>query len=372
MNIFTYYIATYYLMLVALGGLWLMTRLNSHFGHGTQRILFIAMTELLILSFAETGEMYYKMQPEPSMWRVFFSFIGYSLRPAVMLTLMPLVIRNKKVFSLLCIPELIVILTYATGFFSGIAFSYNAQNGFVRGPLNYVSIYAAFIYFAAFILGTNRFFRENNWEQAVVLLFLLCTNLLAIFFEISNITSNLNNSTFAIAILIYYLYLHIQTSRRDPVTGLLNRSSFYSDSERRSEKITAVVSIDMNELKWINDTEGHEAGDAGLRTLSECFLSARDKNSSPYRIGGDEFCILCRSMDEAAVCTLIDRIRENVSRTRYSCAIGYAMRRQPLSFSELCKAADAAMYENKAEMKRKAAESGKELHLREHQLNYFR
>lgn len=372
MNIFTYYIATYYLMLVALGGLWLMTRLNSHFGHSTRHILFIAMTELLILSFAETGEMYFKMQPEPSMWRVFFSFIGYSLRPAVMLSLLPLVIRNKKVFSLLCIPELLVIITYATGFFSDIAFSYNAENGFVRGPLNYVSVYAAFIYFAAFILGTNRFFKENNWEQAVVLLFLLCTILIAIVFEINNITSNLNNSTYAIAMLLYYLYLHIQVSRRDPVTGLLNRSSFYSDSGRRNEKITAVISIDMNELKWINDTEGHEAGDNGLRALSECFLASTDKNTAPYRIGGDEFCILCRGTDEKAVRALIYRIRQNVSKTRYSCAIGYAMRRQPLSFTELCKAADAAMYENKAEMKRKAAESGKELHLREHQLNYFR
>ena len=372
MEILSHYLMSYYLMLVALGGLLIMTRMNSHFGHSTRRILFIAMSELFLLSIVETCEWYCSQLTEPTIWRVLFSFIGYSMRPAIMLTLLPIVVRNRKMYALLWIPEIIVICTYATGFFSKLAFYYDEFNIFRRGPLNYVSLYAALVYFAAFILGTNRFFKEKNWEQAVVLLFLVFTNLFACFLEIHDITSSLNNSTYAIALLLYYLYLHIQISRRDPVTGLLNRSSFYADSGRRGEKITAVISIDMNELKWINDTEGHEAGDAGLIALSECFLASTDKHSFPYRIGGDEFCILCRGASEDDVTALIGRIRDAVAQTRYSCAIGYAMCTPEQSFTQICKTADTAMYADKAEMKRRAAEEGRDLHLRDHQLNYFR
>ena len=62
-----------------------------------------------------------------------------------------------------------------------------------------------------------------------------------------------------------------------------------------------IVSIDMNGLKEINDKEGHAAGDKALETIAICFLSATTTKETVYRIGGDEFVILCRRVSEDEV-----------------------------------------------------------------------
>ena len=93
--------------------------------------------------------------------------------------------------------------------------------------------------------------------------------------------------------MLYYLYTYSQYTKRDALTGLLNRQSYYSHIEKNGETIGAVISIDMNELKWLNDNYGHEAGDKGLATVSKCFKTNVSRRDKVYRIGGDEFMVLC-------------------------------------------------------------------------------
>lgn len=61
--------------------------------------------------------------------------------------------------------------------------------------------------------------------------------------------------------LIMLVILYIETYRCDPLTGLMNRKSFYLDAGRYRNRNIAVISIDLNGLKEINDTKGHSAGD---------------------------------------------------------------------------------------------------------------
>ncbi|MCR4961476.1 MAG: diguanylate cyclase [Lachnospiraceae bacterium] len=69
--------------------------------------------------------------------------------------------------------------------------------------------------------------------------------------------------------MIYYLSLYVLTAKEDTLTHLLNRQCYYADSEKEKDMITAVVSVDMNDLKKINDTHGHDAGDKALKTVAE-------------------------------------------------------------------------------------------------------
>ena len=87
---------------------------------------------------------------------------------------------------------------------------------------------------------------------------------------------------------IYYVFSILQVTKKDPLTGLLNRQAYYSDISSEPEEITALVSIDMNGLKTINDNEGHEAGDKAIATVAECFIRAAKRKQTVYRIGGDE------------------------------------------------------------------------------------
>ena len=104
----------------------------------------------------------------------------------------------------------------------------------------------------------------------------------------------------------------------------------------------------MNGLKAINDNVGHAAGDEALVTLSLCFIKALKNREYGYRIGGDEFIIVCRKTSEEEVYDLLDRIRKNVSETEYSCSIGFALNMDgDKHIDELLKESDQMMYSEK-------------------------
>ena len=106
-----------------------------------------------------------------------------------------------------------------------------------------------------------------------------------------------------------------------------------------------MISIDMNGLKVINDTQGHAAGDEALVTLALCFRRALKSRQFGYRIGGDEFVILCRKTPQAEMTELIERIESNVSETEYYCSVGYSYSadgKKPVN--DMLKESDMMMY----------------------------
>jgi len=113
--------------------------------------------------------------------------------------------------------------------------------------------------------------------------------------------------------------------------------------------------VDMNNLKKINDTFGHAAGDNAImeiaKTLSECFASAEC-----YRIGGDEFCIIAEGVQEQFIkesCKKVqDELTEKSKNLDYDImtAMGYSKVEQG-NLDECFNNADALMYENKKLLK---------------------
>ncbi len=89
-----------------------------------------------------------------------------------------------------------------------------------------------------------------------------------------------------------------QAALTDSLTGLGNHRAFHEDLERefarraRSGSCFSVVMLDLDGLKQINDTLGHQAGDARLRALGECLRATMRATDSAYRIGGDELMVL--------------------------------------------------------------------------------
>lgn len=146
----------------------------------------------------------------------------------------------------------------------------------------------------------------------------------------------------------------------DPLTSVANRARFMTSLEEaveRSAEEVAVLFIDLNGFKQVNDRHGHETGDQLLvytaRRLDE---SVRD-GDLVARLGGDEFTILmrgCGTEAAAAVCkrllrSLCEELDVNGDRVRLGATIGIAVKAggRRLSASELLRRADAAMYHEK-------------------------
>jgi len=138
----------------------------------------------------------------------------------------------------------------------------------------------------------------------------------------------------------------------DELTGLPNRRAWnqiVAQEQERSRKLGTsphVLFIDLDELKAVNDSEGHSAGDALLAATGKTLLSVCRTSDFVARIGGDEFGVLLVSGGRSAE-AVKERIRQALEEQGIRCSIGVATRRAPFDLEETIREADEALYEEK-------------------------
>jgi len=149
-----------------------------------------------------------------------------------------------------------------------------------------------------------------------------------------------------------------QRATHDPLTGLLNRSEFLGlvdGALRRGERratSTAVVFLDLDGFKAVNDAHGHRAGDRVLCRIASELVQAVRPNDAVARVGGDEFAVLCEELhDLEEAHQLAGRMRETIERScepdriPVAVSIGVAVgTRHDRSAEDLLARADEAMY----------------------------
>jgi diguanylate cyclase (GGDEF)-like protein len=145
---------------------------------------------------------------------------------------------------------------------------------------------------------------------------------------------------------------------RDPLTGLGNHRAFQEELDRaasmafRHRHVTSLLLIDVDDLKRVNDVEGHAAGDEVLRTVARVVSTTSRRVDRAFRIGGDEFAILSPSSSVSEALTLgrrilataLDRDR-NPGQRPVSLTIGISAMPDPSTDRNLLiRHADAALY----------------------------
>lgn len=140
----------------------------------------------------------------------------------------------------------------------------------------------------------------------------------------------------------------------DGMTGLYNCSkylSMFSNIYEDDEKV-AVIYWDINNLKTINDTQGHENGDLLIRAVAKSIHDLVRNNDMAFRIGGDEFVMILKNSGEEDVKNIAHSWKESLDlmKSQYpfeiSASIGYAYG-QGKDLQELINVADTMMYEDK-------------------------
>ena len=155
----------------------------------------------------------------------------------------------------------------------------------------------------------------------------------------------------------------VRRALHDPLTGLANRALFIDRLERararssRSGESFAVVFLDLDGMKRINDLMGHEAGDRLLVAVGGRLRSCLRPSDTAARLGGDEFALLLEDVEGSSVGPVVERIldalREPVEtggyRMRVTASAGVVVesggRREA---GDLLRAADGAMYRAKS------------------------
>lgn len=147
----------------------------------------------------------------------------------------------------------------------------------------------------------------------------------------------------------------LMMASQDPLTGLFNRRAFTDLAKpihamaERSQRPYSVIVIDMDGLKAINDSQGHEAGDRAILDLAQRLKGCARGSDLVARHGGDEFVMLLPDTDTDGARQLMQRLLASVASHELQFSIGvasYPEHGQRLEY--LLAHADRAMYESKA------------------------
>lgn len=157
------------------------------------------------------------------------------------------------------------------------------------------------------------------------------------------------------AVGIIYMYVKVNKAKIDELTGCLNRRAYKDDLSGISLASEFVyAALDVNGLKGVNDTLGHNAGDELIHGAAECMKQCFGSYGKVYRIGGDEFVSII-FVDESE----LKKIREDfdevishwsgamVNKISISCGYVYSREKNWESFEEIASEADIRMYEAK-------------------------
>ncbi len=158
---------------------------------------------------------------------------------------------------------------------------------------------------------------------------------------------------------------------RDPLTGLANRALFHEAGAacsarcRRNSQSGALVMIDLDDFKLINDTWGHHAGDDVLREFATRLRESTREVDVAARLGGDEFAVIIAEPVDARVAErLAGTLRQSLTRAaviadghsvRVKCSLGLALFGDEVSLEQAITQADRELYADKRARKEAAS-----------------
>lgn len=206
--------------------------------------------------------------------------------------------RVKKWFKILIIPyAVLVALIICDWFGTGIIFSINEQNVYVRGKIVILSyVFVCCCYLITLILAVLAVKRNGHIRFFPVHYFVIPsfigTLVQGLFYGIAT-----GWMCLSIALLFVQLHLANQNAYEDELSGLYNRKYFVWMVEKltrskRNRSIGAIM-MDIDQFKFINDKFGHSVGDDAIRNLGRILTNVNSDSTTAFRVGGDEFVVLC-------------------------------------------------------------------------------
>ena len=179
---------------------------------------------------------------------------------------------------------------------------------------------------------------------------------------------HLQRAKVQVADMIGKVFAMDEIAHKDSLTGVKNKTSYAEEIAELDKKISAgdaefcIVMVDVNFLKRINDTYGHEHGNSYLKNACRLTCAVFGKENV-YRIGGDEFVVILEGEKVFLSKYFVEQFKSEMKRKdsnaslepweKVSAAVGVAYydKQQDKSADEVFKRADKEMYANKLAMK---------------------
>jgi len=301
----------------------------------------------LLLTISDLGEYIFSLYPTFYYARMACACFSYTFRVCLLYLMLQLFIdkKNKTLSSLFKIPMILNLFLSFSAFFTKLAFYYDANYEIVRGPIILSPFIASGIYFIIFIILAFKKLKKGNKTELYLILFVLILTTTGTILEAKFSLKGILATLAFLAVVFYYIYFITVAYTIDGLTGALVRSKLYSDIEKR--KSYALILIDINGLKKLNDRDGHAAGDLCIVKTVESIRAVIPQTDKVYRMGGDEFVVILRNTNIDDIIDISRRIKSHVEVEGYSIALGYSIKESDEPFDLLFTQADEMLYQDK-------------------------
>lgn len=328
--------------------------LNAYMDRDTNRIFLWCIFLMIILLPVSYFEQEWSLLTEYSFGRAVMTALGYSIRPAIPFLIFIRLARTDTLKSwLLSIPLWLNAIMSFLSLHIGVIFSFTADNQFVRGPLNLLTFYTGFLYLIGIALYSFIFYSKHRSGEIYICIGIVIQLSLAMVIEVFFGMKNLLAYFIPMALLDYYMYLFTMRFRVDQMTGAFTQNSFEMDRRRIEHcKTCGIISVDLNDLKIINDTLGHTEGNRRICLIANLMQTALSRRTRVYRVGGDEFIAILYHIKPDALAGRVKRLRLKLELAKCSTAVGSSFyERGKGSLDDALLAADREMYIDKSRIK---------------------
>lgn len=377
-DLFLYYTTVISLCWLALLVLCILVQENGRIQRSDKRLLWLTYMLIGLSALAEwvsLGLYRENLAVLPRWILVVAKCVDYTLTPMAGATLvLQLGIRNRWRTALMALLGANALFQVAAAI-GGWMVTLDEAGNYVHGPLYpvYSVVYLSVIVIVGIeiILYGRMFRRQNHISLAGIMLLVIAGVIIQEFTESECRTVYLALTLGAVLMYIHSTeytqlkmddFLKYQRSQinMDPMTGVGSRSSYVHDLKALDapgslpEDLVTFM-IDINDLKSVNDTMGHEAGDELICGASACIVKAFGAKGKCYRTGGDEFVVLAR-LDRGEAEAINGRLEDAcrgwrgnlVEGLRVSTGWACAADHPGLTCQQLISRADERMYEAKA------------------------
>lgn len=295
------------------------------------------------------------------------NFIGFSLTPLLLMLMLLFIIYwinqetqiNIKQTIIICLPCLILIILSLLSYKFGLIFNIDNTSSYSRGMLFILCplICLFYVVLNIFFLFSN--YKNMSNEELLIFSFIDFVPYLIGLLQIRFFSFLTIWNTSTIAYITLYIFILNNQSRKDILTGLGNRSEYeYHIAKLKNKKKLklSVMNIDLDGLKYINDTFGHAEGDAAISIFASFLKKTFSRKVLCIRYGGDEFIIFIKDNDKnninryiKNIDTLLKAYNESNAKPyniRFSYGIGIFDEKNE-SIDELMQRCDQSMYEHK-------------------------
>ncbi|PKM57666.1 MAG: hypothetical protein CVU98_04925 [Firmicutes bacterium HGW-Firmicutes-3] len=357
-------ISTDLLAIIALFFLVNLANRNVVINNEKNKIYIYAVVTTIILLLLEIGTIYIEHSSNNNLMMPYrlINVLGFSLSPLVPFFLLLLFGDNNKLHTFcLSLPLYLNAVICILSFNTGLVFLVDAQNQYTRGNLFLLPTIISMFYYVLFIIFVIKNSTEYKIGDKKVVISIFFLPILGIFVQILFKEILLIWSCTSISLLLFYIFLLELQFRYDVQTKIKNRASFEDEMQQytNGSNNATIVIFDLNDLKITNDKYGHKVGDElifeAAKIIKESFMGI----GTPYRIGGDEFCVICKDVSEELVDETLSKfedllIKINQERKiKVTLAYGHAFYDKDgiESMYSIFSKADKAMYTNKTKIK---------------------